>query len=86
MCDNNKVFGRYGSAFPMYFKFIKYCIYLLTFMLLITGIINISNIMNGDYCDERLNTDEGTLFLKIKFLSYIKIAEYIDDDDNDLKA
>lgn len=25
-------------------------------------------------------------FFFIKFFSYIKIAEYIDDDDNDLKA
>ncbi len=42
--------------------------------------------MNGDYCDERLNTDEGLPFFLEKLFSYIKIAEYIDDDDNDLKA
>ena len=50
LCNKNEDFGFLGSAFPMYFKFIKYCVVSLTLMFVISGIYQLVTNIQGDSC------------------------------------
>jgi hypothetical protein len=96
MCEDNKRFGRYGSAFPMFFKFIKFCIYLLIIMFLITGIVNLYNNncmnMNGGpgYCvdaeDSLTEAESNVIFLLFNFSLVTSLKDKQDDTDTDTRS
>jgi len=59
-----------GSGYPLYFKFIIYCIKLLVIMMITSGLYNlISNIAEGD-CSSAMETTERVYCLKGYIISF----------------
>ena len=56
LCDDNEKISFLGPGYPLFFLFIKYCIAILFFYLLIPGLYGIYTNYTGTYCT--INTDK----------------------------
>jgi hypothetical protein len=50
MSDSYVKFSYLGSGYPLFFHFLKYCVYMLLIMLLTSGIVQMVNNSTGSRC------------------------------------
>lgn len=53
-----------GSAYALYFRFVKYCIGLLVVMLIVSGIYGLASNIYADDCPEALNINAAQFCYK----------------------
>jgi len=71
ICAENEELKFLGSGFPLFYNFLKYCMFILLVLLLSNGVYNLYTNYNGDFCTE--NGDKEEDGCKLNWMSKLSL-------------